>query len=168
MRPAIAASVALAVTLTLPLATTLATPLGAQSTVVTCPAAGYDACAVRAEAGFFSGLRMVRGTGGTDVGRVRAFGQPRLETMLADSDSAVAHARRYTRAARGSALLGAVGGALFAAAAVVDLRDREVTDAGLVLVGVGSAFGRASFTRQLRAQRALSRATWWYNRDLVR
>lgn len=163
MHLAIAASLALATTLAAP----LAAPLAAQSAVAACPAAGYDACAVRAEAGFFSGLRVVRGASGTDVGRVRAFGAPRLESMLAGSDSAVAHARRYTRAARGSSLLGAVGGALFAAAAVVDLRDREVTDAGLVLVGAGSVFGIASFVQQLKAQRALSRATWWYNRDLV-
>ena len=153
------------VTLALALAT-IATPLGAQAPAP-CPAAGYDACALRTESWFLGGLHVLRGASGADVGRVRAFGSPRLEALVAGSDSAVAHARRYTRSARHSAVLGAVGGALFAAAAVVDLRDREVTDAGLVLVGAGSVFGLASFTQQLRAQRELSRATWWYNRDLV-
>ena len=143
----------------------LVAPLGAQA--ATCPAAGYSTCAVRAEAGFFRGLHVVRGAEGTDVGRVRAFGSPNLATLLAGSDSAVVHARRYTGAARRSAALGLVGGALFVAAAIVDLRDREVTDAGLVLVGTGSLFGLASAGQQLRAQRELSRATWWYNRDLA-
>ena len=152
-------------TFVLVLATALAAPLGAQA--ATCPTAGYSACAVRAEASLFRGVHLVRGAEGAEVGRVRTFGNPSLASLLAGSDSAVVHARRYTGAARRSAGLGLVGGALFVAAAIVDLRDREVTDAGLVLVGTGSLFGLASAGQQLKAQRELSRATWWYNRDLV-
>src|SRR4051812_7296590 len=144
----------------------LAAPVDAQA-VAPCPAAGYSSCAVRAEAGLLSGVHLQRGPGDADAARVHIFGAPDLPALLAGSDSAVAYARRYTGAARRSSALGVVAASLFVAAAVVDLQDREVTDAGLVLVAAGSAVGIASLAQHFSAQRELSRAVWWYNRDLA-
>jgi hypothetical protein len=132
-----------------------------------CPAATYAACAVRAETRLLGGTRIVRGPEGETVGRLRGFGGANLARLLAGSDSAVAHARRYTTASRTSSAFALVGGALFVAAAAVDLEDRKVKDSGLVLVGAGSVAGLVATAYQLRAQRSLSRAVWWYNRDLV-
>ena len=145
------------------------TPLAAQTTSAAAPscAGGYDACAVRAEVSFFRGTRLVRGTAGEPVARLRGFGGSNLATLLAGSDSAVAHARRYTRASRTSGAFGLVGAALFATAAAIDLEDREVKTSGLVLVGAGTVAGLAATGYQLAAQRSLGRAVWWYNRDVV-
>src|SRR5215218_8720087 len=140
--------------------------LSAQSATA-CPVAGFSTCAVRAESHLLGGVHIVRGLDAADAGRARTFGGPDLSTLLAGSDSATAHAQHYTRSARRSGALGVVAAALFVAAAVVDLRDREVTDAGVVLVGAGSAVGLASLSQHFAAQRELSRAVWWYNRDLA-
>lgn len=145
----------------------LAPALGAQGTSTAPPACppprSYAACAIRVEQGMLSGLVVVRGADGARVGRVTGFGGSSLATLLQGSDSAVAHARRYATHARRATVLAVVGGVLLGAAAAVDLKEREVTDAGLAYVAGAAVVSVGVSAYALRAQRELSRAVWWYN-----
>lgn len=131
-------------------------------------AGGVPTCSIRIEPTFFRGARIRRGPDGTDLGRAQGFGGTSLPVLLASSDSAVAHARHFRRSSRRATVLGAVAGGLIVAAAVVDLREREVTDAGLAYVAGAGVVGLVGIGFELDAQRALSRAVWWYNADLSR
>lgn len=131
-------------------------------------AGGVPACSIRIEPTFLHGARIRRGPDGTDLGRARGFGGTNLTVLLASSDSAVTHARHFMRSSRRATVLGAVAGGLLVAAAVVDLREREVTDAGLAYVAGAGAVGLVGIGFELDAQRALSRAIWWYNADMAR
>lgn len=145
----------------------LAPALPAQGTAGVC-AGGVPSCSIRIEPTFLRGARIRRGPDGTDLGRAQGFGGKDLPALLASSDSAVAHARHFIRSSRTATVLGAVAGGLMVAAAVVDLREREVTDAGLAYVAGAGVLGLASLGFELDAQRALARAVWWYNADLSR
>lgn len=148
-----------------------AVPDGARAAPVTADArqpCTYDACALRVEDGWF-GRRVVRGPEGTLVARL-GLGGPRLENIVAGSDSAVYHARIYQRAENTGAVLTLVAtiGSIASFIAYTqrdaddDLRDEvvAVNISALVLGVVGTTF-------QLRARRELSRALWWHNRAVL-
>ena len=165
MSPSRRALVALVIAFTLLL---LAPVLRAQPAPPAAPCTGgVMLCSLRAEPTLLGGTRILRGPDGVEVGRLRLGGSD-LPRLLAGSDSATAHARHFMRSTRASRVLGAVGAGLFVAAAVVDLRDREVTDAGLAYVAAGSVAGLISTGFELDARRALSRALWWYNAEMSR
>ena len=130
----------------------------------------YDACALRLEQ-----RRLLRGVQSQPVFTLRLWGAPRLRPHVASSDSALAYAaefdRHYTAGTRFGllGLLGAaVAGALYTnSEGAADLSDREViVQLGVVAVSLGLTLygGR----RVNRAMRDLSRAIWWYNRELPR
>ena len=152
------------------IATLVARPMSAQSS----PAAAgpqpcsYDACALRVERGWFS-ERIVQGSTGTRVATLNAFG-PTIVPLVQRSDSAVAQARNFQRDRRRGTVLTLAGLTMYIVAAAnshfFDGNLPSPTDAqwaamggGLVLTLVGAHF-------ELRAERALSRALWWNNREL--
>ena len=131
----------------------------------------YDACALRVEPRFL-GLALVRGTAGESVARLGLFG-PNLERIVQDADSAVRHARQYRRSQnRGGAA--ALAGTALTVAAVVQCRDEgfyivpDCSRTALSMFIGGAALSLYGGFELARANRALSRAVWWYNRALPR
>ena len=127
----------------------------------------YDRCAIRVEQ-----QRVVRGVPGaeTDIGRLGVWGAPRLTALVEQSDSARHYAalfeRQYRTGVRMSLLGAAAGGTLLALGWQASTeRDRQrltVAAIPFLALGVYGDFRRSA------GQRALSRAIWWYNRDLPR
>ena len=129
----------------------------------------YDACALRLEQ-----RRLLRGAEGQPILSLGTWGAPSLRPHVASSDSALAYAaefdRHYTVGTRVGflGLLGAaVAGALYASYDSALSSDRPVVvPLGVVAVSLGlTVYGGR---RMDRAMRSLSRAIWWYNRDLPR
>jgi len=115
---------------------------------------------------------VVRRSAGAARRPAHLLGAPRLAPLVAGSDSALACAREfdrdYTTGARISTVAGAVGGVLIAFAFQNRFQDRRpdwwLIGGSYAALGVGIYGG----WRTSRALRALSRALWWYNRDLPR
>jgi hypothetical protein len=123
-------------------------------------ASNYDARALRIESGFWSD-RLVRGTRAEKIKGLGMF-PDRLELFEQSSDSA----RRYydafrVRKNRSSWLfVGAFG--LLGASFLAGLD--ETPGAILLISSLGVALG--SGVASQRAKNDLSRAVWWYNREL--
>jgi hypothetical protein len=125
----------------------------------------YDTCALRVESAY-----IVRGTEGTHVRRIGLFG-PGLEPLVQGSERAVEHARIYDQARTPLAILtlaSAVIGGIYGLALIDDgerpFENNDQVRRGALVAGIGVMF-YGSHVR-IRAQRAFSRALWWYNRDL--
>jgi hypothetical protein len=127
----------------------------------------YDENALRVESRL-GDLQIVRGTSGTVVARAGLFRGPRVANLVSSSDSALAEAKVFERdynpgqymAAAGIALLGAAVGAV----RIPDLNNG--IPSGLLASSVLLiAFGGSKLDS---AYRGLSKAIWWYNRDLKR
>ena len=138
--------------------------------VVTAPGTpcDYDSCVLRVEETWFS-RTLVSGPDGRVVARL-GWGGPSLERIVAVSDSAVVHARRYRRAQNTGAVLTLVGAAAsiasFVAYAQDDLSDDRRRQ--VVAINIGAAVvGVVGQTFQTRARRELSRSLWWYNRAVT-
>ena len=133
-------------------------------------ACSSDACALRRE-----GRRVLRSAGDSEVLRLGAFGAPQLAPlMLGAGDSALAYARSfnsgYASGAQklwtGALLVPVVGLPL---AYLNDRRPRKTLEWSLVAVAVSAGVLQVWGARQVRRSRNhLSRAIWWYNRDLPR
>lgn len=130
----------------------------------------YDACALRIQQKFFSGITLVQGQNARRVARVGLFA-PRVDVLAAASDSAKAHYLSFRmHQNRGGRLLlvGAVA-AGFAVGLASDhtyYREHE----GLIwsLAGVGFVFSIWGGANQVSASDHLQQAMWFYNRDLPR
>jgi hypothetical protein len=148
-----------------------AQPANAPAGVTAAPACTYDACALRLER-----TAILRGAGGAPVGRLGTFGAPALTPLVAGSDSAARHAAVFDREyGTGKKLLH--GGAVVALVPLTILLhrtrdlDRDVTagDWALLAAAVpGLAVEIWGARKVERSLKALSRAVWWYNRDLPR
>lgn len=127
----------------------------------------YDTCALRVERG-----HVLRGMEGVPVRRIGLFG-PGLEPLVQGSDRAVEYARIYDQTRTTSALLtlasAAIGG-VYGLALINDggrpFQNNDQVRLGAMVAGIGVMFYGTHV--QNRAQRAFSRAIWWYNRDLPR
>lgn len=127
----------------------------------------YDNNALRAES-HRGDLQIVRGREGTVVLRSGVFRTPEVANLVSRSDSAVREARMFERNYQpGQALLG-LGIATMGAAIGVGRIDgvntwipTGLTIASVMLITYGG-------TKLESAYRALSKAIWWYNRDLPR
>ncbi|MDQ6770473.1 MAG: hypothetical protein M3Z54_10855 [Gemmatimonadota bacterium] len=139
--------------------------LMAEATAMGAQESGYDENALRVESRL-GNLRIVRGIQGTVVARTGVFRGPRVANLLTQSDSAVAEARVFERdylpgeiaASLGIATLGAALGA----ARIPDINSAipsGLTAASVILIAYGGS-------KLESAYRALSKAIWWYNRDL--
>lgn len=126
----------------------------------------YAACALRVEPrGFFSRAIVVRGGEGVEV--AWRDPSPELEELFQRHDSAASHYASFTTSDRRADWLGRLGTALVVASVVVAIagRDHGPWAIGLEAGGIAVGFG-ASFPRSA-ANRAFSRAVWWYNRSLA-
>ncbi|MGH7663782.1 MAG: hypothetical protein ACRENI_05745 [Gemmatimonadaceae bacterium] len=93
------------------------------------------------------------------MARLGWLGGHELERVLARSDSATAYVEPYVRSERASRLLNIAGAVAFG----VGVAESGSLD-GLALGGVALTLIAIPF--ELKAQRQLSRAVWWYNSTL--
>ena len=130
----------------------------------------YHACALRLEQ-----RRLLRGAEGQPILSLGIWGAPSLRPQVASSDSALAYAaefdRHYTAGTR-TGFLGLLGAAV-AGALYAHYDDRALSSDRPIMVPLGVAAVSLGLTvyggrRMDRAMRSLSRAIWWYNRDLPR
>ena len=146
-----------------------ASPAAAQEPRIVTPGGqpcSYDSCVLRVEDGWFS-RKLVRGPEGTAVARL-GLGGPSLESVVAISDSAVAHARRYRSAQTTGSILTTIG-SLGTIAAVVALnqRDTDMDDEALAVNVAGLAVWMVGNGFLYKARRELERSLWWYNRTVT-
>lgn len=150
-------------------AATLATPAAAQEPRMVMPGGqpcSYDSCVLRVEDGWFS-RKLLRGPEGTVVARL-GLGGPSLASVVAISDSAVVHARRYQSAQRTGSILTTVGSVgTIAAVIALNLQDRDVDDEAIAVNVAGLAVWIAGNSYLYKARRELGRSLWWYNRAVM-
>ena len=126
----------------------------------------YDSQALRFESRWGS-ADIKRGVDGTVVGRVGWFRGFDVAALVAASPRAVAEARRFhTENFRGS-LVGSAGVVTFLTGIVV--ASNSSNNAASPILIIAGAGGIAWGAHHLQVgYSALSRAFWWYNRDLSR
>jgi hypothetical protein len=145
-----------------------ATPLSvAQSPSGTQGSCSYDQCALRLE-----GSDLFRGVQSTKpVGRLRLWGGPRLAELVGTADSARIHALRFDANYATGMRLSFVGGLLLAPVILDAVRGGSGMmrrEHQIYLSVPGAAFVFIGGVKMRTANVALSRAIWWYNRDLPR
>ena len=142
--------------------------LGLQSTPTAgqeAPTCTYDECALRLREHGLFGPEVLRGRSSEVIASVGAFGRSLMNIVQA-SDSAAYHAHIYDRN-KNRAFIASAAGSLLLAASVVSL----TSDEGGLALGFalsGLAFSTAGDRWRRSAQEGMSRALWWYNRDLQR
>jgi hypothetical protein len=127
---------------------------------------GYDAQALRFETNW-GNIHIIRGANNSVVGTAGWFRDPGLEKLLASSPRALTEARVYqTNNFRGS-LVGGVGALATLVGIVVTANGaNDASSPVLVIAGVsGMVWGAQHLSTSYSA---LSRALWWYNRDISR
>jgi hypothetical protein len=141
--------------------------LTVETSVMAAQGSGYDENALRVVSRQ-GNMRILRGIDGTVVASGGILHGPRLSHLVTQSENAVAEAKIFERDYDpGQTLLGV--GIAFLGAAIGASR---ITDMNPVIqVGLyATAFASLGYSgRKLHsAYEALSRAIWWYNRDLKR
>lgn len=136
-------------------------------TLMSAQEGSYDDNALRVESRR-GDLQIVRGAQGTVVARAGVFHGPRIAILLSQSDSALAEAKVFERDYGPGQYLAALGiatlGAAIGASRIPNIN--QVIPTGLTIASVSLiTYGG---TRLESAYRALSKAIWWYNRDLKR
>lgn len=126
----------------------------------------YGAGALRFESSWGS-VSIIRGADGPVVGNLGWFRDFDLTQLLASSPPAVADARVFqTNNFRGS-LVGVIGATTTLIGVVVAAnRSNNAASPVLIIGGVGAMVWGAQHLSM--SYSALSRALWWYNRDLKR
>jgi len=127
----------------------------------------YDENALRVESRQ-GNLRIVRGVEGIVVARAGILHGPKVANLVMRSDSALAEAKVFERDYDpGQWVLGlgiATLGAAIGASRIHDINPAiqgSLTAASVILLAYGAS-------KLDSAYRALSKAIWWYNRDLKR
>jgi hypothetical protein len=128
---------------------------------------GYDENALRVESRQ-GNLQILRGMEGTVVARAGIFHPPRLANLVIQSDSALAEAKIFERDYEPGQWIAALGiatlGAAIGASRISDIN--PVIQVSLYATSFAAlAYGG---NRLHSAYGALSKAIWWYNRDLKR
>jgi hypothetical protein len=126
----------------------------------------YGAASLRFESSW-GNVSIIRGADGPVVGTLGWFRDFELTQLLASSPQAVADARAFqTNNFRGS-LVGAIGATTTLIGVVVAANSsNNAASPVLVIGGVGAMVWGAQHLSM--SYSALSRALWWYNRDLKR
>ena len=126
----------------------------------------YGASALRFETSW-GNVSLIRGADGPVVGTLGWFRDFDLTQLLATSPSAVADARVFqTNNFRGS-IIGAIGATTTMVGVIVAANSsNNAASPVLVIGGVGAMVWGAQHLST--SYSALSRALWWYNRDLPR
>lgn len=127
----------------------------------------YDANALRVES-HLGDLQIVRGVQGTVVARAGVFHGPKVANLVSQSERALAEARVFERDYEPGQYVAALGiatlGAAIGASRIPDINTAipsGLTAASFLLIAYGGS-------KMENAYRALSKAIWWYNRDLKR
>lgn len=135
--------------------------------VMAAQGSGYDENALRVVSRQ-GNMRILRGIDGTVVASGGVLHGPRLADLVSQSENAVAEAKIFERDYDpGQSLLGV--GIAFLGAAIGASRITDINP--VIQVGLyATAFASLGYGgRKLHsAYEALSRAIWWYNRDLKR
>jgi hypothetical protein len=124
----------------------------------------YDSLALRLET-HMGEFRIIRGLNGPEVGHIGMFTRVNLERLVATSDNATREAREFDRSHGPGMLAGVSGLVIFgvaiaaSSAAHANWGLTTATVSGAVLMTYGAV-------RLDKAYRSLSKAIWWYNRDL--
>ncbi|MDP9206616.1 MAG: hypothetical protein M3P12_14400 [Gemmatimonadota bacterium] len=127
----------------------------------------YDENALRVESRR-GDLQIVRGVQGTVVARAGVFHGPKVAFLVGQSDSALAEALVFEHEYGPGQYLAGFGiatlGAAIGASRIADINPTIPT--GLTIASVALiTYGGSKLEK---AYRALSKAIWWYNRDLNR
>ena len=130
------------------------------------PVSSYDSRALRLEADW-GRLRILQGVDGLVVGTAGLFKTVNAEKIVAGSARAETEAKLFRESHRRGALASAVGAVTFVVGVVATTNNaNNAATPVLMIAGAGGMFWGA---RQLNsAYSSLSRAVWWYNRDLPR
>lgn len=97
------------------------------------------------------------------------FATPDLTERLARSDSALANFRTFQKNHLPGQLWGVAGLILLGTAQVAAAQEDDNFDTLAIVLTFGSIVPTfVSGRKHQRAQQALARAMWWYNRDLPR
>jgi hypothetical protein len=126
----------------------------------------YDAQALRFETHWGS-ADIIRGVNGPVIGTVGWFRDFDVEKLVASSPQAVAEARVFKSNNFRGSLVGGLGALTLGIGALVTANSsNNAASPILIIAGAGVMVWGA---QQLNAgYSALSRALWWYNRDLAR
>ena len=126
----------------------------------------YDLRALRFETSW-GNVQVIRGANGAVVATSGWFRDFDIEKLLASSPQAAAEARVYqTNNFRGS-LVGGIGAATTVAGILITANSSNSASSPVMIIGgVGAMVWGAQHLS--RSYAALSRALWWYNRDLSR
>ena len=134
-------------------------------TVVTAQERSYEANALRIDE-HGGTIRIVRGVSETVVAKIGVFRAVDVAAVVSPSPKAVAEATVFQRNYRPGTWLASLGiatlGAAIGASRINGLNQAIPTSLTIVSVSLITVGGFKLET----AQRALSRAIWWYNRDL--
>lgn len=126
----------------------------------------YDSQALRFETSW-GNVSLLRGSSNTLVGTAGWFRDPGLDQLLASSPRALKEARGYEMQNFRGSLVGGAGALATAIGIVVAANgSNDASSPILVIAGVSGMVWGAQHLSMSYA--ALSRALWWYNRDLSR
>lgn len=127
---------------------------------------GYDARALRLESGW-TGVSIVRGVNGPVVGRVGLFRTENVGEAMSGSFRAESEVRIFRADHKPGAIAGGVGAVTLLAGIVASSNSsNSAATPMLIIAGAGTMIWSAR--RLSSAYASLSRAVWWYNRDVAR
>lgn len=124
----------------------------------------YDSLALRLET-HMGEFRIIRGLNGPEVGHIGMFTRVNLEPLVAPSANATREAREFNRNHGPGMLAGVTGLVIFGVAAAAS----SVSNANWGLTAATAGGGALMIYGAVRLDKAyssLSKAIWWYNRDL--
>jgi hypothetical protein len=126
----------------------------------------YDTQALRLES-HWGDYRVVKGKDGTVVGTVGLLRSFDVEKLVSRSPVAAAEARAYRANHLPGSIVGAVGGVTFLTGLILSSNSSNNASSPILVIAGAGAIGWSA--KHLNtAYSALSRAIWWYNRDLPR
>jgi hypothetical protein len=126
----------------------------------------YDSRALRFES-TWGNVRIIRGADGQLVGTGGWFRDTELEKLVASSPNALAQARLYEKNNFRGSLVGTVGAVTSVVGLVLTTNSsNSASSPALIIGGVGAMVWGVQHVNM--SYSALSRALWWYNRDLPR
>jgi hypothetical protein len=129
-------------------------------------ARSYDARALRFESSL-GNVRIIRGADGQLVGTGGWFRDTELEKLVANSPNALSQARLYEKNNFRGSLVGTVGAVTSVVGLVLTTNSsNSAASPALIIGGVGAMVWGVQHVNM--SYSALSRALWWYNRDLPR
>lgn len=146
-----------------------ATPARSAATAPTLPvdsARSYDSQALRYESRWGS-ADIKQGANGTVIGTVGWFRDFDVEQLVAASPPAVAEARTFKRENFRGSLVGGIGALTFLSGIIIASNSSNNAASPVLIIAGAGALGWGAVHLQA-SYTALSRALWWYNRDLSR